>query len=102
MYAIRDRTQDRTAAFAAGSSHRVFGSIPNVADIVGDQLTGVSSASEYRRQLLQGCRHVEVSSLRSDPGDRIVTFFARSTDRLLGLDSHLNYAAEECTCRHSR
>jgi len=28
--------------------------------IVGDQLTGISSAEEYRRQLLQGCRCVEI------------------------------------------
>ena len=28
--------------------------------IVGDQLTGLSSADMYRRQLLQRCRHVEV------------------------------------------
>jgi len=27
---------------------------------VGDQLTGLSSADAYRRQLLQGCRHVEI------------------------------------------
>ena len=30
--------------------------------IVGDQLTGLSSAAMYRRQLIQGCRHVEVNS----------------------------------------
>jgi len=28
--------------------------------IIGDQLTGVSSADAYRRQLLQGCRQVEI------------------------------------------
>mmetsp|Transcript_86037 Transcript_86037/g.257812 ORF Transcript_86037/g.257812 Transcript_86037/m.257812 type:complete len:1403 (-) Transcript_86037:178-4386(-) len=28
--------------------------------IVGDQLTGLSSADIYRRQLLQGCRHLEI------------------------------------------
>jgi len=28
--------------------------------IIGDQLTGLSSADAYRRQLLQGCRHVEI------------------------------------------
>ena len=28
--------------------------------IVGDQLTGISSADSYRRQLLQGCRHCEM------------------------------------------
>jgi len=28
--------------------------------IVGDQLTGRSTADAYRRQLLQGCRHVEI------------------------------------------
>ena len=28
--------------------------------IIGDQLTGYSSANAFRRQLLQGCRHVEV------------------------------------------
>ena len=28
--------------------------------IIGDQLTGLSSADAYRRQLIQGCRHVEI------------------------------------------
>jgi len=28
--------------------------------VVGNQLTGLSSADAYRRQLLQGCRHVEI------------------------------------------
>jgi len=28
--------------------------------IVGDQLTGLSTADAYRRQLLQGCRHLEI------------------------------------------
>lgn len=28
--------------------------------IVGDQLTGRSSSDMYRRQLLQGCRHIEI------------------------------------------
>ena len=28
--------------------------------IIGDQLTGESTADAYRRQLLQGCRHVEI------------------------------------------
>ena len=27
---------------------------------VGDQLSGHSSADMYRRQLLQGCRHLEI------------------------------------------
>ena len=27
---------------------------------IGDQLTGISSAAAYRRQLLQGCRHLEI------------------------------------------
>jgi len=28
--------------------------------VIGDQLTGISTADAYRRQLLQGCRHVEI------------------------------------------
>ena len=28
--------------------------------IIGDQLTGLSSADAYRRQLIQGCRHLEI------------------------------------------
>jgi hypothetical protein len=41
-----------------------------VTDIVGDQLTGLSSADMYRRQLLQSCRHVEVTSQRPDCATR--------------------------------
>jgi len=47
--------------------------------IVGDQVTGLSSANMYRRQLLQGCRHLEIdcwdgrSSPCSSAGQPIVT-----------------------------
>jgi len=36
--------------------------------IVGDQLTGLSSPDAYRRQLLQGCRHVEIDAWNSRKG----------------------------------
>eukprot|EP00966_Prymnesium_polylepis_P215171 4983428-Prymnesium_polylepis.1 len=31
-----------------------------LADCVGDQLTGISSADAYRRQLVLGCRQLEI------------------------------------------
>jgi len=41
--------------------------------IVGDQLTGLSSADMYRRQLLQGLRHLEVDCWDGRNGRPIVT-----------------------------
>ena len=40
------------AHYCGATSHNSY--------IIGDQLTGLSSADAYRRQLLQGCRHVEI------------------------------------------
>eukprot|EP00966_Prymnesium_polylepis_P328681 7384460-Prymnesium_polylepis.4 len=37
---------------------RCISDCANSSYIVGDQLTGQSSADMYRRQLCQGCRHV--------------------------------------------
>eukprot|EP00966_Prymnesium_polylepis_P182610 4230976-Prymnesium_polylepis.2 len=49
------------------TSHRVTSPLA-AADIVGDQLTGLSEPDMYRRQLLQGCRHVEIGATqRLDP-----------------------------------
>eukprot|EP00966_Prymnesium_polylepis_P229251 5305142-Prymnesium_polylepis.1 len=39
--------------------HRVTPPL-TAADIVGDQISGRSTADAYRRQLLQACRHVEL------------------------------------------
>ena len=41
------------------TSHHVTSSL-TVADVIGDQLTGLSSADAYRRILLAGGRHVEI------------------------------------------
>jgi len=41
--------------------------------IVGDQLTGLSSANAYRRQLLQGCRHCEIDCWNGKANNPIVT-----------------------------
>ena len=41
--------------------------------ILGDQLTGFSKAASYRRQLVQGCRHLEIDCWDGRGGAPVVT-----------------------------
>lgn len=53
--AVAPAEQDLSAPLA-----HYWGACSHNSYIVGDQLTGLSSADEYRRQLIQGCRHLEI------------------------------------------
>lgn len=52
--------------------------------IVGDQLTGISSAAAYARQLLQGCRHLEIDCWDSKRGPVVTHGFTLVTVETFG------------------
>ena len=56
-----------------------------LADIVGDQLTGRSTAHAYRRQLLCGLRHLEIDCWNGRRSNPIVTHGESAATRIQGL-----------------
>eukprot|EP00966_Prymnesium_polylepis_P179208 4148756-Prymnesium_polylepis.1 len=66
--------QEPASHYWTACSHNSWGDLnPCATDLVGDQLTGLSSADMYRRQLLQACRHVEVDCWNGLSDEPLVT-----------------------------